>query len=47
MTELNSGTWRFQDVMQLGGNNELKVIHGIQRKIQFDEPANIQFTSVY
>ncbi|XP_045032055.1 medium-chain acyl-CoA ligase ACSF2, mitochondrial isoform X2 [Daphnia magna] len=39
------GTWRFQDVMELGGNNELKEVHGIQRQIQFDEPANIQFTS--
>jgi fatty-acyl-CoA synthase len=32
--------------MQMGGNNELKEIGGIQSKIQFDEPANIQFTSV-
>jgi hypothetical protein len=32
--------------MQLGGNNELKEIGGLQSKIQFDEPANIQFTSV-
>lgn len=42
----NRGTWRFQDIMQMGGNNELKEIGGIQSKIQFDEPANIQFTSV-
>lgn len=32
--------------MQLGGPKEIKEIHGIQHKIQFDEPANIQFTSV-
>ncbi|XP_046636691.1 medium-chain acyl-CoA ligase ACSF2, mitochondrial-like [Daphnia pulicaria] len=42
---IEKGTWRFQDIMQMGGNNELKEIGGIQSKIQFDEPANIQFTS--
>lgn len=32
--------------MQMGGPKEIKEIHSIQHKIQFDEPANIQFTSV-
>ena len=31
----------------MGGPKEISYIHSIQRKIQFDEPANIQFTSVY
>lgn len=37
---------RFKDVMEAGGNEELRSVHEMQRKIQFDEPANIQFTSV-
>jgi len=41
------GTWRFEDIFQMGGPKEINYIHSIQRKIQFDEPANIQFTSVY
>lgn len=46
MTYEISGTWRFQDVMQLGGPHEIKEIRENQHTIQFDEPANIQFTSV-
>lgn len=46
MTYEISGTWRFQDVMQLGGPHEIKEIRANQHTIQFDEPANIQFTSV-
>ena len=43
----DSGTWRFRDVMDLAGSDQMKEINQIQRKIQFDEPANIQFTSVH
>ena len=41
------GTLRFSDVTSLGENNEhLGFVRDLQRKIQFDDPANIQFTSV-
>ena len=40
------GTYRFQDVMNCGTKSQMETIYKIQHKIQFDEPANIQFTSV-
>jgi len=39
------GTFRFQDVMDSGTNSQIAAIYEMQNKIQFDEPANIQFTS--
>jgi len=43
--ETRRGTYRFQDVMNCGTKSQMETIYKIQHKIQFDEPANIQFTS--
>lgn len=32
--------------MDSGTNSQIAAIYELQNKIQFDEPANIQFTSV-
>jgi hypothetical protein len=41
-----SGTLRFQDVMELATNENVRLIADMQKHLQFDEPVNIQFTSV-
>lgn len=40
------GTYNFDDVMEMGESDDFSSICNIQDKIQFDEPINIQFTSV-
>ena len=40
------GTMKFSDVMALGSNAERQQVTDLQDKLQFDEPINIQFTSV-
>lgn len=38
-----SGAWRFNDVLDCGGLEN--VLEERRRKVQFDDPANIEFTS--
>ena len=42
----NSGTLRLKDAIDSGTPSFVYKVHNLQRRIQFDEPANIQFTSV-
>lgn len=39
------GTLRFKDLMEMGTRSNLDYIHNLQKKLQFDDPINIQFTS--
>ena len=41
-----SGTLLFSEVLDMGGPKEIAAIRDLQKDIQFDEPINIQFTSV-
>ena len=41
-----SGTLRLKDAIDSGTPSFVYKVHNLQRRIQFDEPANIQFTSV-
>lgn len=41
-----SGTLKFDDVMNAGSDADARGIVDLQNKFQFDEPINIQFTSV-
>ena len=41
-----SGTFSFNEVMNLGGQSEKEDLDSIQRTLQFDDAINIQFTSV-
>jgi len=41
------GTFRFQDIYETGNGKLVQEVKGMQRRIQFDDPANIQFTSVF
>ena len=41
-----SGTLSFHDVMYAGGHSEMEELHVLQQRLQFDDPINIQFTSV-
>lgn len=41
-----SGTFSFNEVMNLGGQSEKQDLDSIQRTLQFDDAINIQFTSV-
>ena len=43
---LNRGTFRFEDVFSSGDDRLVRQVQQTQRQIQFDDPANIQFTSV-
>lgn len=36
----------FEDVMQAGSSQHMQQLQDLQRKISFDDPINIQFTSV-
>ncbi|KAK7082677.1 Acyl-CoA synthetase member 2 mitochondrial [Halocaridina rubra] len=46
MTNQNySGIYRFKDVCEAGESTHLKELESLSKKIQFDEPGNIQFTS--
>lgn len=40
-----SGAWRFNDVLDCGGSIDENVLEERRRKAQFDDPANIEFTS--
>lgn len=40
------GTINFKDILEAGSNKERTEIQNLQNKLQFDEPINIQFTSV-
>ena len=40
------GTFILQDLMNFGGIAERQKIHDLQSILQFDDPINIQFTSV-
>ena len=44
--ESHSGALRWQDLMDLASPNLIAKVHNLQRDIQIDEAANIQFTSV-
>ncbi|XP_052281556.1 medium-chain acyl-CoA ligase ACSF2, mitochondrial-like isoform X2 [Dreissena polymorpha] len=39
------GTWKLSDVMNAGSDSDIRNIPDLQRRLQFDEPINIQFTS--
>ncbi|XP_046450152.1 medium-chain acyl-CoA ligase ACSF2, mitochondrial-like [Daphnia pulex] len=41
----NNGALRWQDLMELATSDLVAEIHNLQREIEIDEPANIQFTS--
>ncbi len=43
--ETHAGCLRFDDVLAMGGDSELKLLDDIGQKLQFDDPINIQFTS--
>ncbi len=40
------GTFTLDDVFNFGGIAERQKIHDLQSQLQFDDPINIQFTSV-
>uniref|UniRef100_A0AAX7UV96 Medium-chain acyl-CoA ligase ACSF2, mitochondrial n=1 Tax=Astatotilapia calliptera TaxID=8154 RepID=A0AAX7UV96_ASTCA len=40
------GMLHFEDVMQAGGSQHMQQLQDLQKKISFDDPINIQFTSV-
>ena len=41
-----SGAFKYSDVVQAGSAKTRQRIQDMQRKLQFDDPINIQFTSV-
>lgn len=45
-TEKYRGTFNFDNILEAASSAEVKAIYDIQDMIQFDEPVNIQFTSV-
>lgn len=40
------GAHKYTDVITMGGNQEKAKILEMQNEVQFDDPVNIQFTSV-
>ncbi len=42
-----SGALRWKDLMELASPSLIAKVHNLQRDIQIDEAANIQFTSVH
>lgn len=40
-----SGMYHFEDVMQAGSSQYIQQLEELQKKLSFDEPINIQFTS--
>ena len=40
------GAFKFDDILEAAGPAEVKAILDIQDTLQFDDPINIQFTSV-
>lgn len=45
-TESFPGAFSFSDVKQIGTSADVAQVHNISRSLDFDEPINIQFTSV-
>lgn len=39
--------FHFDDVMQAAGSQHMQQLQDLQKKIVFDDPINIQFTSVF
>ncbi|XP_059181198.1 medium-chain acyl-CoA ligase ACSF2, mitochondrial [Centropristis striata] len=39
------GMFHFEDVMQAGSSSFMQQLHDLQKKLSFDDPINIQFTS--
>ena len=42
----SSGAMKISDVMEAGGSKEKNQLHDLRHQLQFDDPINIQFTSV-
>jgi hypothetical protein len=42
----NRGTLKFADVMKAGTTKRRREIKDLQSRLQFDDPINVQFTSV-
>ena len=40
------GMLHFEDVMQAGSSQYMQQLQDLQKKLSFDDPINIQFTSV-
>ena len=43
---LFSGAFSFEDVLAVGGKEDKLKVEQLQKSIKFDDPVNIQFTSV-
>ena len=41
-----SGTFSFQELMEMGGKEDRQQVENLQRELQSDDPINIQYTSV-
>lgn len=41
------GAYNFHDILDAAGSSEVKAITDLQNTLQFDDPVNIQFTSVF
>ena len=40
-----SGCLNFNDIMNAGGSNEMKILNNLKYKLQSSDPINIQYTS--
>jgi hypothetical protein len=40
------GMYHLEDVMQAGSSQHMQQLEELQKKLSFDDPINIQFTSV-
>ena len=41
-----SGTFSFQELMEMGGIEDRQQVENLQKELQSDDPINIQYTSV-
>ena len=41
-----SGTFSFQELMEMGGKEDRQQLENLQKELQSDDPINIQYTSV-
>ena len=41
-----SGTFSFQELMEMGGIEDRQQVENLQKELQSDNPINIQYTSV-
>ncbi|KAB7502532.1 Salicylyl-CoA synthase / salicylate adenylyltransferase, partial [Armadillidium nasatum] len=41
-----SGTYSFDSILGFAGSEDFNELHKLENKLQFDDPCNIQFTSV-